>query len=119
MKYIPLFRTRSKTVEGDSKYYNTAGHEKVDDLGLKVKQGSFVKVDPSWELVSFDESEEEKQEDDPEVDGGENQCTYEDDSWQILVPKSCTRSSEEHKTFFELLSFWRKKEEERYRRCLD
>ncbi|KAF9677271.1 hypothetical protein SADUNF_Sadunf08G0090600 [Salix dunnii] len=126
MKCIPLFgtkfgATRSKTVEGASKYYNIAGHEKVDDLGLKVKQGSFIKVDPSWELLSFDESDEEKhkkQEDDPEVDGRENQCTYDDDSWQILVPNSCTKR-EEHKTFFELLSFWRKKEKERYRRCLN
>ncbi|KAG6764121.1 hypothetical protein POTOM_031579 [Populus tomentosa] len=116
MKYIPFFgtkfgTTRSRTVGGDSKYYNIADHEKVDELGLKDKEGSF-KVDPSLELPSFDESEEEKQkkqEDDPEVDGRENLCKYEEDSWQILVPKSCTKK-EEHKTFFELLSFWRKKE---------
>ncbi|KAJ6910475.1 hypothetical protein NC652_021212 [Populus alba x Populus x berolinensis] len=116
MKYIPFFgtkfgTTRSRTVGGDSKYDNIADHEKVDELGLKDKEGSF-KADPSLELPSFDESEEEKQkkqEDDPEVDGRENLCKYEEDSWQILVPKSCTKK-EEQKTFFELLSFWRKKE---------
>ncbi|KAI5579621.1 hypothetical protein BDE02_08G100700 [Populus trichocarpa] len=125
MKHIPFFgtkfgTTRSRTVGGDSKYYKIADHEKVDDLGLEDKEGSFM-VDPSLELPSFDESEEEKhkkQEDDPEVDGRENLCKYEEDSWQILVPKSCTKK-EEHKTFFELLSFWRKKEKERYRRYLN
>ncbi|XP_061986227.1 uncharacterized protein LOC133705131 [Populus nigra] len=125
MKHIPFFgtkfgTTRSRTVGGDSKYYKIADHEKVDDLGLKDKEGSFM-VDPSLELPSFDESEEEKhkkREDDPEVDGRENLCKYEEDSWQILVPKSCTKK-EEHKTFFELLSFWRKKEKERYRRYLN
>ncbi|KAH8500865.1 hypothetical protein H0E87_015916 [Populus deltoides] len=104
MKHIPFFGTKfgttgSRTVGGDSKYYKIADHEKVDDLGLKDKEGSFV-VDPSLELPSFDESEEEKhkkQEDDPEVDGRENLCKYEEDSWQILVPKSCTKK-EEHKT---------------------
>lgn len=104
MKYIPFFgtkfgTTRSRTVGRDSKYYNIADPEKVDELGLKDKEGSF-KADPSLELPSFDESEEEKQkkqEDDPEVDGRENLCKYEEDSWQILVPKSCTKK-EEHKT---------------------
>lgn len=104
MKHIPFFGTKfgttgSRTVGGDSKYYKIADHEKVDDLDLKDKEGSFM-VDPSLELPSFDESEEEKhkkQEDDPEVDGRENLCKYEEDSWQILVPKSCTKK-EEHKT---------------------
>ncbi|KAL3582054.1 hypothetical protein D5086_016386 [Populus alba] len=108
MKYIPFFgtkfgTTRSRTVGGDSKYYNIADHEKVDELGLKDKEGSF-KADPSLELPSFDESEEEKQkkqEDDPEVDGRENLCKYEEYSWQILVPKSCTKK-EEQKTHLKL-----------------
>jgi hypothetical protein len=109
MKHIPFFgtkfgTTRSRTVGGDSKYYKIADHEKVDDLGLKDKEGSFM-VDPSLELPSFDESEEEKhkkQEDHPEVDGRENLCKYEEDSWQILVPKSLTKKEENKTVCFDL-----------------
>ncbi|KAF3431639.1 hypothetical protein FNV43_RR26370 [Rhamnella rubrinervis] len=36
-------------------------------------------------------------------------CTYEEDSWQILVPKSI-KIMEEYKPFYEILSFWRRKE---------
>ncbi|KAJ6899522.1 hypothetical protein NC652_025855 [Populus alba x Populus x berolinensis] len=117
MMYIPFFGTRfgtprSKPVKGGLRC-NIVDHGKVDDLGLNDTQDSF-ESDPSWELPSLDESEEKEhreQEHDQEVDGREKLCTYEEDSWQILVPKSLTKK-EENKTFFELQSFWRKKENE-------
>ncbi|CAK7326424.1 unnamed protein product [Dovyalis caffra] len=105
MKYIPFFGTRygttkSKTVQGGSECNNIADHEMVDDLGLNDKQDC-LELDPSWEFPSLDESEEEehkKQEDDQDqVDGREKLCTFDEDSWQILVSKSGTKK-EEHKT---------------------
>ena len=108
MMYIPFFGTRfgtprSKPVKGGSGC-NIVDHGKVDDLGLNDTQDGF-ESDPSREFPSVDESEEKEhmeQEDDQEVDGREKLCTYEEDSWQILVPKSLTKKEENKTVCFDL-----------------
>jgi hypothetical protein len=53
-------------------------------------------------LDESEEKEHREQEDDQEVDGREKLCTYEEDSWQILVPKSLTKKEENKTVCFDL-----------------
>ncbi|GMY25786.1 hypothetical protein FCV25MIE_21028 [Fagus crenata] len=73
--------------------------------GLSDKQVS-VELDP-LEFPSLCESEEEEM---VKVEIY-RVCMFEQDSWQILFPKSIKK--EEQQSFHELLSFWRSKELER------
>ncbi|KAA8532847.1 hypothetical protein F0562_033036 [Nyssa sinensis] len=86
----------------------TVDESKIDK---KVEELKDEQVSLEWDPSEFPyhfESEEDEDEEEEKGEAGKHRLCKNLDSWQIQLPESTKRG--EHKSFFEVLTFWKRKE---------